>query len=124
MIQRNLGYPVVREVEAAKKRLSSVEETHISIQREAIQIDEKMERAEFAHIIEDNLEKMLESIEEAERLAGLEPKDLDIVLTTGGTSLIPAIRQMLIERYSEDRLKQRDTFTSVATGLAIVAQFS
>lgn len=124
LIQRNLGYPVVREVEAAKRRLSSVEETFISIQREAIQLEEKMERLEFAHIIEDTLEKMLGSIEEAERLAGLEPKDLDIVLTTGGTSLIPAIRQMLIDRYGEERLKQRDTFTSVATGLAIVAQFS
>jgi len=124
LIQRNLGYPVVREVEAAKKRLSTVTETEILMERESIKIQETMERAEFAHIIEDNLERMLDSIEEAEKLAGIAPGDLDFVLTTGGTSLIPAIRQMLVDRYGEERLKQRDTFTSVATGLAIVAQFS
>jgi hypothetical protein len=31
---------------------------------------------------------------------------------------------MLEERYSPERLLRRDTFTSVATGLAIVAQYT
>ncbi|MCC6145027.1 MAG: Hsp70 family protein [Candidatus Hydrogenedentes bacterium] len=124
LIQRNLGYPLAREVEAAKKRLSIDNETHIELHKEAIQFHEYLERSEFAHIIEHNLEKMLASIEEAEDLAGIQPGDVDFVLTTGGTSLIPAIRQMLVERYDPDRLLQRDTFTSVATGLAIVAQFA
>ncbi len=122
LIQRNLGYPVAREVEAAKKRLSFVERTMIDINRAEFQVHEELERTEFAHIIEHSLELMLESIEEAEKLAGITPGDLDLVLTTGGTSLIPAIRTMLEDRYGPERLKQRDTFTSVATGLAIVAQ--
>jgi hypothetical chaperone protein len=122
LIQRNYGYPVAREVEAAKKRLSSEMQTHIVIDKDAIQVHESLERGEFKHIIEYQLERMLESIEEAEQLAGLKPADIDLVLTTGGTSLIPAIRQMLQERFGEDRIRQRDTFTSVATGLAIVAQ--
>lgn len=122
LIQRNYGYPVAREVEAAKKRLSYELETQIRIHHEAIQVDENMARQDFADIIEDNLERMLASIVEAENAAGLKPEDMDLVLTTGGTSLIPAIRNMLAERYGEDKLKQRDTFTSVATGLALVAQ--
>jgi len=44
-------------------------------------------------------------------------------LTTGGTSLIPALRTMLEDRYGAHRLLQRDTFTSVATGLAIVSKY-
>ena len=122
LIQRNLGYPVTREVEAAKKRLSVDMETMIEIRKELIEVHESLERVEFAHIIEENLELMLESIEEAEELAGIKPEDVDLVLTTGGTSLIPAIRQMLVDRFGEERLKQRDTFTSVATGLSLVAQ--
>ena len=35
---------------------------------------------------------------------------------------IPAVRQMLETRYGPERLQKRDTFTSVASGLAIVAQ--
>ena len=124
LIQRNLGYPVAREVEAAKRRLSSDLETVIRIDNEALQVEETLEREEFAHIIEETLELMLESIEEAETLAGVSAKDLDLVLTTGGTSLIPAIRSMLEERYGADKIRRRDTFTSVASGLAIVAQYA
>jgi hypothetical chaperone protein len=94
------------------------------IELEDINIHEMLARDEFAHIIEDNLGIMLETMEEAERAAGLKPSDMDLVLTTGGTSLIPAIQNMLKERYGAERIKQRDTFTSVATGLSIVAQFA
>lgn len=123
LIQRNLGYPLRREVEAAKKRLSSVEETEIEFEKSDIHIHEQIMRDEFTHIIEHMLDKMMESIIEAEEKAGLSPGEIDMVLTTGGTSLIPAVRAMLIDRYGEDKLHQRDTFTSVATGLAIVAQY-
>lgn len=124
LIQRNYGYPVAREVEAAKRRLSDELETEILIDKEAIQIQERLERDEFSHIIEENLELMFKSIQEAETLAGIRSRDLDLVLTTGGTSLIPAIRQMLEERFGPEKLKKRDTFTSVASGLAIVAQYA
>lgn len=124
LIQRNFGYPVVREVEAAKKRLSSSYETTIDIEKEAISIHEQLERSEFAHIIERTLKAMLASIKEAEQVAGLKPGQIDYVLTTGGTSLIPAIRKMLEDRYGVERILHRDTFTSVATGLAIVAQYA
>lgn len=122
LIQRNYGYPVSREVEAAKRRLSSVLETEITIDKEDIQVHQKIERVEFADIIELQLEAMMKSIREAESAAGIGPDGVDLVLTTGGTSLIPAIRQMLEDRFGVERLKQRDTFTSVATGLAIVSQ--
>lgn len=124
LIQRNYGYPLAREVEAAKKRLSFEQQTSIEFTKPDILIGEVLEREEFSHIIKHMLEQMLDTIKEAEAAAGVEPKDIDRVLTTGGTSLIPAVRDMLAERYGADRLHQRDTFTSVATGLAIVAQYA
>jgi hypothetical chaperone protein len=124
LIQRNCGYPLAREVEAAKKRLSDVDETEIEFLRPGIELQEHIERQEFTHIIEHMLDQMLESMRKAESEAGVNPEDLDFVLTTGGTSLIPAVRQMLSERYGADRLHHRDTFTSVATGLAVVARYA
>ncbi len=124
LIQLNYGYPLTRKVESAKKLLSTEWEAPIEIHREAIQIHERLGRTEFTHIIEPTLDDMLSSIEEAESLAGLKASDIDCVLTTGGTSLIPAVRRMLVQRFGEEKLLHRDTFTSVAAGLAIVAQFS
>lgn len=124
LIQRNYGYPLAREVEAAKKRLSGEMETTIQFTKLDIDINEPLERGEFAHIIEHMLEEMMDTMQEAERSAGVNPQDIDRVLTTGGTSLVPAVRAMLEQRYGADKLHQRDTFTSVATGLAIVAQYA
>jgi hypothetical chaperone protein len=124
LIQRNYGYPVAREVEAAKKRLSTFEETAIEVEKADIHINEPLERQEFAHIIEHNLERMMQSIKEAEALAGVSPGQIDYILTTGGTSLVPAVQSMLEDRFGADRIKPRDTFTSVATGLALVASYT
>jgi hypothetical chaperone protein len=123
LIQRNYGYPVMRQVESAKKRLSYELETMLDIHREAIQINERITRDEFTHIIEPTIDDMLESIDEAQRAAEVRSEDIDYVLTTGGTSLIPAVRQHLAGRFGGDRLLERDTFTSVATGLAVVSQY-
>lgn len=123
VIQRNYGYLLAREVEAAKKALSSDWESWIRVHRGEMLLAERLERAEFSHIIEHQLHQMLETIQEAEAAAGLQPQDIDYVLATGGTCLIPAVRQMLKARYGPDRLIQRDSFTSVAAGLAIVAQY-
>lgn len=123
LIQRNYGYPVVRRVEAAKKTLSYELETMLEIQKEALRISERIDRDEFTHIIEPTLDDMFASIDEAERAAQVKSSDIDYVLTTGGTSLIPAVRNMLTERFGREKLLERDTFTSVATGLAVVSQF-
>ena len=44
--------------------------------------------------------------------------DIDIVLGTGGSSLIPAVKQLLEDRFPH-RVVEHDPFTSVAAGLAI-----
>jgi hypothetical chaperone protein len=113
----------VRKVEAAKKLLSYELEALLEIQKEALNIYERLDRDEFTHIIEHTLEDMFASIDEAEKVAEVKSPKIDYVLTTGGTSLIPAVRNMLAKRFGQEKLLERDTFTSVATGLAVVSQF-
>ena len=122
LIQRNYGYPLARAVEHAKIELSSYPKTRIEFQKTDIGISEPIEQNDMAHIMEHMLVKMEDCLHEAEKLAGIQPTDIDRILTTGGTSLIPAVRSMLSNRYGIEKLHQRDTFTSVAAGLAIVAQ--
>lgn len=122
LIQRNYGYPLARAVEAAKIKLSSLPNAYIDFEKKDIDVHEFIAQDELAGIIKHMLEKMEESLIEAEKLAGIAPGDIDRILTTGGTSLIPAVRNMLKRRYGPDKLHSRDTFTSVASGLAIVAQ--
>jgi hypothetical chaperone protein len=54
--------------------------------------------------------------------ANLTNKDIDIVLRTGGSSLIPAVRDILENQFGE-KVVEHDPFTSVASGLAIADFF-
>ncbi len=56
--------------------------------------------------------------------AGVSPQDIDAVLLTGGSSFIPRIRSIFLDRFGEGRIFPIDAFTSVAYGLGLsVAQY-
>lgn len=123
VIRRNLGYRLAREAEQAKKRLSMDPETVLSLLFEGLHVEERLDRDRFAHLIEEELAAIEACLVEAETRAETRPNDLDLVLATGGSSLVPAIRDLLVRRYGPERVVAREAFTSVATGLAIAARF-
>lgn len=125
LIRMNYGYPLVRRAEAAKKELSEDDAARISMCEDPdMHIDVAISRHEFDAIINHLIEDIMDSLIETEQRAGIDPSQLDLVLTTGGTSLIPALRGRLAERYGASKLLQRETFTSVARGLAVVAEMA
>ena len=54
--------------------------------------------------------------------AGIQAKDVDRVLLTGGSAYIPAFRSDLSDTFGPERLEQRDAFTAVVHGLGVHAQ--
>ena len=50
--------------------------------------------------------------------AGVAAADVDSVFATGGSSLVPAVRRRLGERFGAAKLAGGDELTSVAWGLA------
>ena len=46
---------------------------------------------------------------------------VDRVFLTGGTSLVPAVRNLFTQRFGEDRVQSGEAFTSVAYGLSLMA---
>ena len=81
-----------------------------------LQID--VSRLAFEQMIARPLERVAEALDETVRKAGLGHNDIDIVLGTGGSSLIPAVKGLLEDRFA-GRVVEHDPFTSVAAGLAI-----
>jgi hypothetical chaperone protein len=55
--------------------------------------------------------------------AGLQASDIDLVLRTGGSSLIPAVKDILDNQFA-GKVVEHDPFTSVAAGLAIADYFN
>ena len=116
LIQRNLSYLVFQAIKDFKAELSYAPEAVLDIPDLDVEI--RLTRNEFEAIIADQLRAVGEALDATLARAGLSPDQIDIVLRTGGSSLIPAVRELLESRFPT-QVVDHDPFTSVAAGLAI-----
>jgi hypothetical chaperone protein len=118
LIQRNLSYAVFQAIKDFKARLSEAPSARLDIPE--LDVDIELSRAEFEAIIAPQLHDVAAALDVTLARAALRPDQIDIVLRTGGSSLIPAVRRLLCERFPH-QVVDHDPFTSVAAGLAIAS---
>jgi molecular chaperone DnaK len=115
-------------VEKAKIDLS-VEETTVARKAELVperhlSLEEEIDRQTLEHEIMPLVLKSGTAIDEAMKLRGLRPKDIDRVLLVGGTSKIPLIKRYVTEKMAgkePEPFDKVDPMTCVAQGAAIVS---
>ena len=83
-----------------------------------IDIEVTVERWEFEAMISDLLFEFEQAITVILEKANCRADDIDLVLRTGGSSLIPAVKDILDNQF-RGKVVEHDPFTSVAAGLAI-----
>lgn len=118
VIKHNLSYMLFARIKEFKAALSSQPSARLDIPE--IDVDVTLTRAEFEALIAEPLQQIREAVSTTLTKAELAAEDIDIVLRTGGSSLIPAVRTLLEERFAT-KVVDHDPFTSVATGLAIAS---
>jgi len=116
LIQQNLSYTVFQSIKDFKAALSSADEAVLDIPE--IDVEIKLTRARFEELIGDLLKQFEQGVDDTLAKSELASDDIDLVLRTGGSSLIPAVRRILEDRFP-GRVVEHDPFTSVAAGLAI-----
>jgi len=121
LVVYNLGFALYEEIDRVKRELSYKNEEVLVFEKEKIDIHEILARSSFEKIIADFLDDVSKGIDEVIDKAGLNIDEIDYLITTGGSSLIPAVELMLVGKFGKDKIKSRDYFTSVATGLALRA---
>jgi molecular chaperone DnaK len=115
-------------VERAKIDLSS---ENVAVARKAelvperhLSLEEEIDRGTFERVIMPLVVKSGTAIDEAMKLRGLRPKDIDRVLLVGGTSKIPLIKRFVSEKLAgkePEPFDRIDPMTCVAQGAAIVS---
>jgi hypothetical chaperone protein len=121
LIEHDLGFELYRAIGDLKARLSVAEEARFVFSRAGIEIDAVVTRKDFEFWIAGDLAKIAQAMDRAVAKAGLKFADIDAVFLTGGTSFVPAVRALFLERFGEKRLHIGDAFQSVASGLALIA---
>jgi molecular chaperone DnaK len=102
---------------AVARKAALVPERHLSL-------EDEISRSELERIIMPLVVKSGTAIDEALKLRGLRPRDIDRVLLVGGTSKIPLVRRYVAEKLAgkePESFERVDPMTCVAQGAAIVS---
>ncbi len=121
LVTQNVGFKLFREIETTKKALTSNLMARLDFTHEYINIHERLLRRGFEEMIEPELSMVAHDVRGVLRDADMRPEDIDVVLRTGGTSLVPAYVTMLETIFDASRIREMDPLTSVVGGMAIVA---
>lgn len=119
LIKTNVGFEVYEAIERAKKQLSECLEAQITYHDGPIDLDVKITRNEFEEIIKPRVEEIEQVVLKTLEKAKLEPGQIDKVVRTGGSSLIPVFANMLEKTFGKEKITLFETFTSIAAGLAL-----
>jgi len=120
IIEDQQGQELYKSVGEAKRALSSAESTVLRFAHENIRIEEEVTRADFERWIAPDVARFEQAVEEALSQAGLSADGIDHVFLTGGTSFVPAVRDMFIRKFGAERVDMGGEFVSVAEGLALM----
>jgi hypothetical chaperone protein len=120
IIDEDLGYRLHQAVERTKIALSRAATAQLTF--DDVDIDVTVERADFEQWIAPDVARIDEALARVLARASLAPKDVDRVFMTGGTSLVPAVRNAFAKRFGQDKLTGGEELTSVAAGLALAAR--
>jgi hypothetical chaperone protein len=121
IIHDNYGFILFQAIEKAKCALSSQDTTKINFEERDLLIHEDLNKHEFESINHENFENIARCVDEVIVNSGISHDKIDTVFLTGGTSYIPYIQQIFIDRFGKERLENMDAFTSVAHGLGASA---
>jgi hypothetical chaperone protein len=120
LISYNYSYNCFQGIKAAKAELSDRIATAIDIPE--LNLHVPFTRAQLEEILAEELENLQHLIDHLLSSVGLQRTDITLVIRTGGSSLIVAVKQLLEDMFP-DKVAAHDPFTSVAGGLAIANYF-
>jgi len=121
IVNEGLGYQLARAVEATKCELSEQMTGRFVFRDPPIDIVAQVERTQFTAWIDPELRAIAVCVDRLLTSCGVRSSDVDSVFLTGGSSFVPAVRNIFAERFGENHLRGGEELTTVARGLALRA---
>jgi hypothetical chaperone protein len=120
-LKTNLAFSLRKKIVDAKERLSDIALIDFVFRTPIKDLMETFERKEFEKSIDYYLDLSQDLVKETLTMAELEERDIDRVIMTGGSSLIPRFKHLMEEMFEKDKVLLYEPFTAVSKGLAVVS---
>ena len=121
LIEHELGFPLYDAVTQVKRELSVAEAAPFRFSGAGVEIAAEVTRGAFEEWIAPDIARMADAVDRALADAKVGADAVDRVFLTGGTSLVPAVRRIFIDRFGPARIASGGELTSIAHGLALIA---
>jgi hypothetical chaperone protein len=108
-------------VQQVKFELSHSQAAEFRFDEGSLNLRIPVTRREFESWIGNELQAIEECVDGLLHTSGVDPREVDRVFLTGGSSFVPAVRRIFTRRFGKQRIRSGNEFTSVAHGLALRA---
>jgi hypothetical chaperone protein len=123
LVEEDLGYFIFQAIERAKIELSSRQRSAVRYENGKLRIDEGITREQFEGYICEHVTRIAAGVDATLGGAGVDGSSVDAVFMTGGSAKVPAVRNVLSDRFGEAQIvDDADQFQSVSLGLALAAR--
>lgn len=122
LVDHDEGYPLYQAISSTKMALSSQEEAEFNFSPLGKAGRKMVKRSDFDQWIVDDLAKIEGALDEVLEKTNTPPDAIDKVFLTGGTSFVPAVRQLFTRRFDADRIETGGELLSIAHGLAMIGE--
>jgi len=121
IIDEDLGYQLHQSVQELKYELSRSSAAEFWFRGGGMDLRIPVTRASFESWIAEDLQAIETAVDALLKTSGIDPRAVDRVFLTGGSSFVPAVRRIFETRFGASRIRGGNEFTSVAHGLALRA---
>ena len=121
LIKEGLYFSFSEKIIDAKIQLSFDEVTTIDMNIFKKPFTEEIRREAFNAVIAHHVQKIKTTLDETMKMANISYEQIDKVFLTGGSTLVPVVKNIYRELFSEEKIVHTDVFSSVGYGLAIYA---
>jgi len=121
IVDGDLGYQLHQAVQRVKYELSRREAAEFRFHEAGLDLRIPVTRREFETWISEELGSIEHCVDSLMKRSDIDPRDVDRVFLTGGSSFVPAVRRIFESRFGVEKVRGGNEFTSVARGLALRA---
>ncbi len=122
LVDNDLGFGLFKAIEKAKIGLTEQEVTSLDFHESKLDVHELITRNQFAEWIAEDIAAVENCVLGLLPKSGVEAVQIDSIFLTGGSSKVPAIRNVFYKTFGAKKIREGETFTSVALGLALLSE--
>jgi hypothetical chaperone protein len=117
IVQKELGHTLLNKIEECKISLTYNNRVNIALDFLKNKSLLNIELDKFEEAIVNSTNKVVESLKECIKLAGVSADDINLIILTGGTTEIPYVKQSVLKLFPKASISEENKLSSVAQGL-------